>query len=139
MSNRMRTLAATLLCGGSIALMANGASATPATHALAIKNAVPGQVEAVRWGGRGWGWGGFAAGAIIGGALAAPYYGGYYGGYYPAPYYGAPYPAPYPAPGYYGGGPAGGGDVAYCMQRYRSYEPQSGTFLGFDGARHPCP
>jgi hypothetical protein len=34
------------------------------------------------WGGRGWGWGlggGLAAGAIIGGALAAPYY--YGGGY----------------------------------------------------------
>jgi hypothetical protein len=141
MSNHMRTLAATLVCGASFALMVNGASATPATHALAIKNAVPCQVEAVRWrgrgwGGRGWGWGGFAAGAIIGGALAAPYYGGYYGGYYPAPYYPAPYPV---APGYYGGGPAGDDDVAYCMQRYRSYDPQSGTFLGFDGARHPCP
>ena len=137
MSNHMRTLAATLLCSTSLALIANGASAMPVTHALAIKNAVPGQVESVRWGGRGWGWGlgGFAAGAIIGGALAAPYYGGYYGGYYPAPYYAAPYPAP----GYYAG-PAGGGDgVAYCMQRYRSYDPQTGTFLGYDGARHPCP
>src|SRR5262249_58199634 len=52
----------------------------------------------------GWGWGGFgvglAAGALIGGALAAPYYGGYYAhdpGYYgyhsPAPYSYAPGPA----------------------------------------------
>jgi hypothetical protein len=50
------------------------------------------------WRGRGWGWGpgpffgGLAAGAIIGGALAAPYYyPGYYGygPYYPyGPYYG---------------------------------------------------
>jgi hypothetical protein len=137
MSNHMRTLAATLLCSASLALIANGASAMPVTHALAIKNAAPGQVESVRWGGRGWGWGlgGFAAGAIIGGALAAPYYGGYYGGYYPAPYYAAPYPAP----GYYAGPAGGGDDVAYCMQRYRSYDPQTGTFLGYDGARHPCP
>jgi hypothetical protein len=131
----MRTLAATLFCGASFALLANGVSAAPVVDALAINNAVPGQVEAVRWGGRGWGWGGFAAGAIIGGALAAPYYGGYYGGYYPAPYYAAPYPAP----GYYAGGPAGDDDVAYCMQRYRSYDPGSGTYLGYDGARHPCP
>ena len=25
-----------------------------------------------------------------------------------------------------------------CTLRYRSYDPGSGTFLGFDGARHPC-
>jgi hypothetical protein len=25
------------------------------------------------------------------------------------------------------------------MQTYRSYDPQSGTYLGFDGLRHPCP
>jgi hypothetical protein len=85
--------------------------------------------------------GGFAAGAIIGGALAAPYYYGYGPAYYPAPYYGygAPYPAPYPPPAYYGGGPVGGDDVSYCAQRYRSYDPRTGTFLGLDGARHPCP
>jgi hypothetical protein len=29
--------------------------------------------------------------------------------------------------------------VAYCMQRYRSYDPASGTYLGNDGRRHPCP
>ena len=27
----------------------------------------------------------------------------------------------------------------WCAQRYRSYDPVSGTFLGFDGLRHPCP
>ena len=32
-----------------------------------------------------------------------------------------------------------GDAVAYCMQRYRSYDPRSGTFLGYDGLRHPCP
>jgi hypothetical protein len=25
-----------------------------------------------------------------------------------------------------------------CAQRYRSYDSESGTFLGYDGARHPC-
>ena len=28
---------------------------------------------------------------------------------------------------------------AYCSQRYRSYDPGSGTYLGYDGMRHPCP
>jgi BA14K-like protein len=31
-----------------------------------------------------------------------------------------------------------GGDASYCAQRYRSYDPASGTYLGFDGLRHPC-
>lgn len=75
--------------------------------------------------GRGWyggGWAGFAAGAILGGLLAAPYYGRPY--YYP--YYGSPYYYP-------------GDAVAYCMRRFRSYDPRSGTYLGYDGYRHPCP
>lgn len=29
--------------------------------------------------------------------------------------------------------------VGYCMRRYRSYDPQSMTFVGRDGFRHPCP
>jgi hypothetical protein len=82
------------------------------------------------WGGHwhgGWGGaaiGGFAAGALLGSALAAPSY--YYGapGYYYAPdVYAAP----------------DDGAVAYCQQRFRSYDPASGTYLGYDGNRHPCP
>jgi hypothetical protein len=44
------------------------------------------------WGGRGWGWGpgpvvgGFVAGALVGSALAAPYYYPYGYGYGPYPY-----------------------------------------------------
>ena len=29
--------------------------------------------------------------------------------------------------------------IGYCMQRFRSYDPQSMTYLGNDGYRHPCP
>jgi hypothetical protein len=29
--------------------------------------------------------------------------------------------------------------VAYCSQRFRSYDPASGTYMGYDGYRHPCP
>lgn len=81
---------------------------------------------------------GLAAGALIGGAIAAganPYYGpgyGYAPGYAYGPrYYSEPVVV---APGY------GGGDAeAYCMRRYRSYDPASGTYLNYDGNRYPCP
>ena len=29
--------------------------------------------------------------------------------------------------------------IAYCEQTYRSYDPASGTYLGYDGFRHRCP
>jgi hypothetical protein len=28
---------------------------------------------------------------------------------------------------------------AYCFRRFKSYDPASGTYLGYDGFRHPCP
>ncbi len=76
--------------------------------------------------------GGIAAGALIGGAIAnanRPYYGpGYYA---PAPVY-----AP-PPPVYYA--PPPGDAVGYCMSRFRSYKPHTGTYTGYDGFEHPCP
>ncbi|HET9717995.1 MAG TPA: BA14K family protein [Pseudolabrys sp.] len=94
---------------------------------------VPASAQYRHWGHRhgGWGWGGaaiggFAAGALLGSALTAPRY--------------------YGSPGYYDYGPevyaSPGPDadaVAYCQQRFRSYDPASGTYLGYDGVRHPCP
>ena len=89
-------------------------------------------------GGRGFGYG-LAAGALLGGAYGygyGPYYGyddyGYddytygYGGDYSDDAYAA-------APEYAEVGPG------YCAQRYKSYDPASGTYLGYDGVRHPCP
>lgn len=36
--------------------------------------------------------------------------------------------------------PAAASDaVSYCSQRFRSYDPVSGTYMGFDGIRRPCP
>jgi len=29
--------------------------------------------------------------------------------------------------------------INYCLQRYRSYDPNSMTYLGNDGLRRPCP
>jgi len=83
---------------------------------------------------------------VIGGAVAAsqgPYYGSY-GAYNDGPYYAdTPYynNAPYDdGTTVVEGAPQSDDDaVAYCMQRYRSYDPGSGTFLGNDGMRHPCP
>jgi hypothetical protein len=31
-----------------------------------------------------------------------------------------------------------GVDPSYCAPRYQSYGPASGTYLGYDGLRHPC-
>jgi hypothetical protein len=90
-------------------------------------------VTEVRWRGRyGWGggWGyrrwygpgiGFATGLAIGSAFASPYY------YAPAPrvYYGVP--------------SRSSDEIAYCSRRFKSYDVASGTYLGYDGQRHPCP
>jgi hypothetical protein len=136
MKNRLPTLAAAALLALSIVPFPNNASAMPLVDGIAIKNAAPTNIETVRWRGRGWGRGigaGIVGGAILGGMLAAPYY-----GYGPGPYYGyGPY-AYEPGPYVYGPG-YGGNAVAYCMQRFRSYDPNSGTYVGFDGLRHSCP
>ncbi len=60
---------------------------------------------------------GLAVGAILGGALAAPR----------QPAYVYANPAPW-TPAWY----------RYCESRYRSFDPGSGTFLGYDGRRHFC-
>jgi hypothetical protein len=28
--------------------------------------------------------------------------------------------------------------VQWCMNRYQSYDPQTDTFMGYDGIAHPC-
>jgi hypothetical protein len=59
---------------------------------------------------------GLAAGALIGGAIASQQA-------QAAPTYVVPNQSAH----------------AYCSQRFRSYDPASGTYLGYDGIRHPCP
>jgi hypothetical protein len=132
-----------LISGGVVGLVLIGAvspvTALPlASNGAAVQQAAPVTTTDVRWR-RGYGWGiglgvlglGIAAGAY-------PYYNGY------DPYYSGPYYPAYPAPAYYYGapvyaGPPNGDAVGYCMQRFRSYDPRSGTYLGNDGYRHPCP
>jgi hypothetical protein len=95
-----------------------------------------------------------AAGVATGGAIAAggydPYYYGdnyaYDSGYYGDSYAydtGVTYDAGLPLVAFDQPAPVVEGpvvaDASYCVQRYRSYDPASGTYLGFDGLRHPCP
>jgi hypothetical protein len=88
---------------------------------------------------------GLAAGAIIGGILAQPTYrspvyadpyryqnlgpvGGYYAnGYYQQPVYARRSLQPW-SRGWYD----------YCRNRYRSFNPRTGTFFGYDGREHFC-
>ena len=79
MLNPLRKLALAASLGAGIASFATVASALPVFDALAIRNAAPPTVEEVQWR-WGWGWGapvaaGVLAGAVVGSALAAPYYG----------------------------------------------------------------
>ena len=83
-------------------------------------------------------WPGVGVGVGLG--LASGY--GYYGSGYYDPYYDNSY-AYYNDDGYYDDSTVavvpGGDDAASCAQRYRSYDPASGTYLGYDGLRHSCP
>lgn len=64
----------------------------------------------------------------------------YYGGYWYAfpwwlgvPYYGTPYYDPY-----YDAAPRHSAHVEWCLRRYRSYNPRTDTFRGYDGLDHRC-
>jgi hypothetical protein len=143
-----RSLAVAVMAAAAPWLVAP-ATAAPTSSPLALHSAVGSSVEVVQYrrgfrrGYRGRGFGGVGvglgiAGAIVGGAIIASQprgyygYGGYdpgYGGYGPG--YDQGYVAVSPD--------AGDNEVAYCQQRFRSYDLRSGTYLGFDGLRHPCP
>ena len=78
---------------------------------------------------------GFAAGALLGSALAAPRY------YVPAPVYVAPAPPPVhvaPAPVVYLYQPWTPDWYAYCGGKYRSFDPSTGYYLGYDGHLYYC-
>jgi len=133
MSKILSITAAALIAASAFASIP--ASAAP-VYAPGLKTAAPLLVDEVR-SRRGWGGAaaGFAAGAIFGGLLARPYYGYPYGyGYYPGGY------GYYPGPVYAAPPPVYMDDaIDYCMRRFRSYDPASGTYRGYDGYRHPCP
>lgn len=43
-----------------------------------------------------------------------------------------------PSTYYYSGSPGSAAWYRYCASRYRSFDPRSGTYLGYDGYRHYC-
>jgi hypothetical protein len=93
-----------------------------ATTGLAMTAGVtPAYAQRGRGGGRGRGWGGGGAGAAIGLGVGAAIIGGAI----------AAQEAERAA--------AADNAVAYCMRRFRSYDPESGTYVGKDGMRRPCP
>jgi hypothetical protein len=88
---------------------------------------------------------GLAAGALIGGALAQPryrepvYYDDYY--YEPRPVRRYEYVRPaYRERVYIRGSvePWSREWYRYCSSRYRSFDPNTGTFVGYDGREHFC-
>jgi hypothetical protein len=146
----MRTLSKCLIAaaaaGASMIVPAGAAPiAAPSSLQQAVADTAGAQIQNVQWR-RGWRGGYWRGGrwigpaivgsAIVGGAIAASrpwgyYYGypGYYDDYAYVPDY------QYVDPGYR----STAADIAYCEQRFRSYDRASGTYLGYDGMRHPCP
>jgi hypothetical protein len=64
---------------------------------------------------------------------ASPRYRHFYGGYY--------YATPWwqgPAIGFGLTVPMSSAHVQWCLNRFRSYDPASDTYLGYDGFRHRC-
>ena len=121
---RFSIVAAAAPCAAVVAVVA-------AARGWGVAAARAGLAGGVRGGGRRGGWGGRGGGRA--GAIGALGVLGAIAGSQAVqePYY---EPAPVYAPRAYGGG-----GVRYCMQRYRSYDPYSRTYVGYDGQRYPCP
>jgi hypothetical protein len=117
-----------------------GAGAFAGRQAFAARPGISGQRWASNnrghWRGRHWRGYGFGAGLALG-ALGSSYY-------YNDPYYYddsyAYAPDAYVGDDQYAVAPVGGDEAAaYCAQRYKSYDPASGTYLAYDGNRYACP
>jgi hypothetical protein len=87
-----------------------------------------------------WGTGAFIGGlgaGLVAGALASPYGYGYgpgsgpYYDYYPGDTESYDYAPPVQA--------VPGNSVGWCEQHYKSYNPATGSYLGYDGLHHACP
>lgn len=142
---------AAALAGGAI--LAAPASAAPLNAAGAIQ-AAPGidggLVQSVQWrrygyGPRYYGYRGYRRGPAIGAGVAA----GIIGGALAAGALAAPPPPPVyypgPAPVYvappvaYGYSTEDVDAVAYCSRRFRSYNPETGTYIASGGVVRACP
>ena len=120
---------AVVVAGATAIAGAFPASAAPVlTNTAAVKQALPGDVQNVRWRGGGAFFGGLIAGGLIGAAFARPYYYGYpayYGYGYGYGYGYAPYAYGYAYP-YYSDG------YAYPYSYGYGY-PYGGYYRGYYG------
>lgn len=69
---------------------------------------------------------GFAIGTLFGHVAAHPRY------------HRRVYVAPAYVPAYYVGRPGYYDWIAFCSAKYRSFNPATGLFVGYDGRYHPC-
>lgn len=135
MSHPLCALAVAALVLAGFASAPTASLAAPLTALQAAKSAAPNTIEPVQIGHRGHRGAGIGAGIVGGviiGSMLAPRY------YYDDPYYYGRR-SYYAAPPRVYAAPEADDAVAYCMRRFRSYDPRSGTYLGYDGNRHPCP
>jgi hypothetical protein len=127
-----RRILIAVLVAVAAAFFADRASSAAFNNAFAITTAAPAVIATVQCCGLEWDRSDCCDGT------------GYFGGILVAPYHGPG--AVYAdrrhfdlAPGEYAGPLVDAEAVAYCARRFRSYDPRSGTYLGRDGYRHPCP
>ncbi|ETR78678.1 hypothetical protein X566_14170 [Afipia sp. P52-10] len=127
-----RACAVTLFAASTALALSMPAQSAPLTQDKALASAAATGVETVQWHGghrhRGY-YGpryhhhhhhrGPSAGAVIGGLAAGAVIGGIIAGSQAQA--------------------AQNNAIAYCSQRFRSYDPASGTYLAKDGYRRPCP
>jgi hypothetical protein len=117
---RSKIMLAALLAGSVAFTFSVPATSAPLMGQSDMSKAAPSSIEAVQYYGhhhRHYHGGGGGAGALIGGLAAGAIIGGAIAA----------------------GQANAQQNAAYCAQRFRSYDPASGTYLGLDGYRHSCP
>ena len=127
--------AAALFAGALLTAPANAAPAVSPGATQGVTKAAPDNIQQVRRGwhghrhrggwGRGWGWGAGAAAAGL--LLTAPYWANDGYAYDRSEDYDDEYAE------------SSGGGYARCEATFRSFDPGTGTYVGYDGVRRTCP
>ncbi len=125
-----KSIAAALLLGSASLLTGSPVVSAPLGVQPNLSQTLPAMIENVQFrrygyrrggygygrGGYGYGRRGYGGGAVLGGLAAGAIIGGAIAA-----------------------GSAANSNASYCAQRYRSYDPASGTYLSTDGNRYACP
>jgi hypothetical protein len=130
MMTRCAKLLAAALLAASAPWLAGSAAAEPITADRLTQGDTATRTELVQWGG-GYGGGWYGPDSSAGVTVAPRSYYGYGRSAYDDYAYDRGAVAPRAS--------SNADAVASCQQRFRSYDPASGTYLGYDGLRHPCP